>query len=82
MIGYIIMTYGSSGTLGNFVAGKVLGLLPYSFVVIGNCIIHFGIMLFVILWERTPNYLIVFLVPLIWGFPYGSWVTICAGKLI
>jgi len=45
VVGYITMTYGSSGTLGNFVTGKLLGLLPYDLVVIGNCVIHFGIML-------------------------------------
>ena len=85
-VGYIIISYAVSSSLGSFVVGKLLGLVNYNIVTIGNVIIHVAVMLFLIIWEREPNYAIIFVVPFIWGLCFGSWLTItiskfCIGKL-
>lgn len=76
------MAYGVSSSLGSFVYGKLLGLVDYNIAVIGNVIIHCGIMLFLIIWERQSNYIVLFLVPILWGFPYGGWLTISYSEFL
>ena len=76
------MAYGVSSSLGSFVYGKLLGLVDYNIAVIGNVIIHCGIMLFLIIWERQSNYIVLFLVPILWGFPNGGWLTISYSELL
>jgi len=81
-VGYIIMVYGVSSSLGSFISGKLLGVVHYNVVAIGNLVIHIGIMLFLIIWEREPNYFVLFIVPFIWGFNFGAWLTTTISKFI
>ena len=81
-VGYIIISYAVSSSLGGFIVGKLLGLVNYNIVAIGNLIIHTAVMLFLIIWERESNYAIIFIVPFIWGFCFGAWLTITISKFI
>ena len=76
------MSYAVSSSLGGFVVGKLLGLVNYNIVAIGNLIIHIAVMLFLIVWEREPNHAILFIVPFIWGFCFGAWLTITISKFL
>lgn len=80
-VGYIIMAYGVSSSLGSFLDGKLLGLVNYNILVIENVALHCGIFLFLIIWERQSNYFVLFLVPLICGFCNGAWLAIIYSEL-
>ena len=75
-VGYIIMAYAVSSSLGSFVSGKLLGLVNYNIAALGNLFVHTAVMLFLIIWERQPSYAIIFTVPFIWGLCFGAWLTI------
>ena len=75
------MTYGVSSSTGSIIYGKLLGLVNYNIMVIGISSLYAGIMLFVIVWERESNYIILFLVPVIWGFCNGALLTNSFSKL-
>ena len=75
-VGYIIMAYAVSSSLGGFATGKLLGLVNYNIAALGNLAIHIAVMLFLIIWEREPNYAVIFTVPSIWGLCFGAWLTI------
>lgn len=74
------MAYAVSSSLGSFVSGKLLGLVNYNVVAVGNLGIHTAVMSFLIIWEREPNYAIIFIVPFIWGICFGAWLTITISK--
>ena len=76
------MAYAVSSSAGSFVSGKVLGLVNYNIVAMGNLAIHTAVMLFLIIWEREPIHGILFAVPFIWGLCFGAWLTITISKFL
>lgn len=68
--------------MGSVSYGKLLGLVDYNIAVIGNVTLHCGIIVFLIIWERQSNYMVLFLVPSLWGFCNGAWLTISYSELL
>ena len=76
------MTYGVTSSIGSVLYGKLLGLVNYNIMVIGITSLYAGIILFVIIWEKEPNYIILFLVPVIWGLCNGALLANSVSKFI
>jgi len=76
------MAFGVGNSVGGFIYGRLLGLVNYNIVVIGNVILHAGVMLFLLVWEREPDNIVLFFVPSIWGFCVGAWLAINVSKFL
>ena len=74
------MTYGVSSALGSFILGKLLGLINYNIAVTGNVTLNSGIIFFLFIWKKQSQHMVLFLIPLIWGFCNGAWIAISCSK--
>ena len=76
-----MMTYGLSNSVGSIICGRILGYVNYNIVVIVNAAFHAGTIVFLIIWEREPNIIVLFLIPIIYGICVGAWLAISYSKL-
>ena len=73
-ISQIILGIGSGVT--SVTVGKMINIVPRSFVVVFGALEDAGFLLFLLLWERVPSLPTIFVVVLLWGIGDGIWNTI------
>ena len=80
MVGYAIMIYGFSTSLGSFVTGKLLALEAKFHVVLAALSLHLAIFSLLLIWEREPILSILLTIPFLYGICDGTWMTVCSSK--
>ena len=81
-VGYVIMVFALSSSVGSIICGRILGYVNYNIVVIVNAAFHAGTIVFLTIWEREPNFVVLFLIPIICGICVGAWLAISYSKLL
>jgi len=76
------MSYGVSSTIGSFVTGKLLSYIPRYVIMVLNLLLILSLLIFLLLWDREPSYVVVFLVPILWGICDAVWNTITTSKCL
>ncbi|XP_065916825.1 protein unc-93 homolog A-like isoform X2 [Dysidea avara] len=74
-VGFSLMTYGVSSTIGSYSTGKLLSYIPRYVIIVLNLLLMLGLLVFLLLWDREPSYVVVFLVPILWGICDAVWNT-------
>ena len=80
IIGYVFIVYGAGSALASISVGKVLGYVSLTSVSLLNVCLDFGLVAFLLMWEREPNYYVMFTVAILWGICDGSWTTLTSSK--
>ena len=72
----MIIVLGLTSAVMSALVGKLVKYIPRFIFVITAGLINSGLMVFLLLWERTPNYVLIFLFPVGWGLADAIWNTI------
>ena len=75
------MVLGLSNALTSGVVGKIVKYVPRLVIVLIATSINVGLIMFLLLWERIPSYLMAFLFAIGWGFTGGVWNTLSSSML-
>jgi len=76
MVGYATMVYALFAATSCFLTGKVyLAYLPRYVVAIAITILKLSLSTFLIIWERQPSFVFVFVFIAIWGITDGTYIT-------
>ena len=77
------MAYGLVASVSAFLTGKVyLAHLPRYLVAIATCLMTIAFLTFLILWERQPSYVFIFVFISLWGVGDGQWNTFAPSKFL
>ena len=76
------MCFGISSAVGSFATGKILSYIPRFVIMTLNLLLMLSLLVFLIVWEREPNYVVVFIVPILWGICDSIWNTVTTSKLV
>ena len=79
-VGFSLMSYGVSSTIGSFATGKLLSYIPRYVMMVLNLLLMLALLIFLLVWNREPSYVVVFLVPILWGICDAVWNTITTSK--
>jgi len=80
IIGYVFIVYGAASAITNICVGKVLGYVSLTSVSLLNMCLNVGLVAFLLIWEREPNYYVMFTVAVLWGICDGAWTTLTSSK--
>eukprot|EP00731_Ephydatia_muelleri_P023228 Em0015g811a len=75
-VGFVLMVLGLSNALTSGVVGIIVKYVPRLVIVLIATSINVGLIMFLLLWERIPSYLMAFLFAIGWGFTGGVWNTL------
>jgi len=75
------MAYGLTSTVSSFLTGKIyLAYLPRYVIAILTSLMTLGLLTFLLVWEREPSYVFIFVFISLWGIVDGQWNTFCPSK--
>ena len=74
------MVYGAASAMASICVGKLLGHVSITSVSLLNVCLNIGLVSFLLVWERQPNYFVMFTVAILWGICDGSWTPISSSK--
>ena len=74
------MVYGVAGAMASICVGKLIGHISITSVSVLNMCLNIGLVSFLLIWERQPNYFVMFTVAILWGICDGSWTTLMSSK--
>ena len=80
MVGYVFIVYGAASAIAGIAVGKILGYISLTFVSLWNVCLNVGLVSFLLIWEREPNYAVIFFMAFLWGICEGSWITLASSK--
>ena len=81
IVGYATMAYGLIASLSGFLTGKVyLAYLPRYVVATMTCLMTLALLTFLLVWEREPSYVFIFVFISLWGVADGQWNTFAPSK--
>ena len=80
IIGYVFIVYGAASAISGICIGKVLGYVSLTSVSLLNMCLNVGLVAFLLIWEREPNYYVMFTVAVLWGICDGAWTTLTSSK--
>lgn len=63
-------------------AGKLVKVVPTYLIIVTAVVVHGGAVSFLLFWERSPSFVIVFAVAGAWGLGDGIWNTQVIGKWV
>ena len=76
MVGYATMVYALSATTSCFLTGKIyLSCSPRYVVAIITTILKLSLSIFLVVWEKQPSHLFVFVFIALWGTTDGQYIT-------
>ena len=75
------MCFGVSSAVGSLFIGKILSRVPRFVIMLLNLLLMLSLLVFLLVWEREPNYVVVFTVPTLWGICDSIWNTITTSEL-
>ena len=81
IVGYVFIVYGAASAMAGIAVGKILGYVSLTLVSLWNVCLNVGLVSFLLIWEREPNYYVMFTVAVLWGICDGSWSTLASSKL-
>ena len=81
IVGYVFIVYGAASAMAGIAVGKTLGYVSLTLVSLWNVCLNVGLVSFLLIWEREPNYAVMFTVAVLWGICDGSWSTLASSKL-
>ena len=79
-VGYVFIVYGTASAVASICVGKILGYVSITSVSLLNVCLNVGLVAFLLIWEREPNYFVMFTVAILWGICDGSWTTLTSSK--
>ena len=80
IVGYVFIVYGATGAAAGIGVGKMLGYVSLTTLSLLNLCLNVGLVSFLLIWEREPNYLVIFTIAILWGICDGSWTTLTSSK--
>ena len=81
IIGYVFIVYGAISAAASVCTGKILGRVSITILSLLTMCLNVGIIAFLLIWEREPNYFVIFVITVLWGICDGSWASACSSKL-
>ena len=79
-VGYIFIVYGGAGAVGSICVSKIIGRASITSMSLLIMCLHIGIVAFLLIWKREPNYYVVFVIAILWGICDGSWCIVTSSK--
>ena len=76
IVGYVFIVYGAGSSAASIVVGKILGYVSLTLVSLLNVCLNVGLVSFLLIWEREPNYFVIFIMAILWGICEGTWITL------
>ena len=67
-----MVAFGAGGIIGALSAGRLVKYIPQCVFMYCALLIAAGLVLFLLFWERQPNYIAVFMFALGWGYSEGT----------
>ena len=80
IVGYVFIVYGAASAMAGIAVGKTLGYVSLTLVSLWNVCLNVGLVSFLLIWEREPNYFVMLTVAVLWGICDGSWTTLASSK--
>ena len=80
VVGYVFIVYGAASAAAGITVGKMLGTVSITILSLLNLCLSVGLVAFLLIWEREPNYAVMFIVAILWGICDGSWITLISSK--
>ena len=80
VVGLAVIAWGIGSSISSLVAGKISIHTSRTCVAIATALLHAGMILFMLFWEREPSYVMVFLTSLGSGIVDGVWTTLPISK--
>ena len=80
IVGYVFIVYGAAAAAAAITTGKVIGRISITLVSLLNVCLNIGLVVFLLIWEREPNYAVMFTVAILWGICDGNWSTLTSSK--
>ena len=80
VVGYVFIVYGAASAIASVSVGKLLGHVSITSVSLLNVCLNIGLVSFLLIWERQPNYFVMFTVAILWGICDGAWSTLISSK--
>lgn len=75
------MVYGLTATVSGYLTGKVyLAYLPRYLVAILTSLMTLALVTFLLVWEREPSFVFIFVFISLWGISDGHWNTFASSK--
>ncbi|XP_065906596.1 protein unc-93 homolog A-like isoform X2 [Dysidea avara] len=81
VVGYVFIVYGAASAIASVSVGKLLGHVSITSVSLLNVCLNIGLVSFLLIWERQPNYFVMFTVAILWGICDGAWSTLISSYL-
>ena len=79
-MGYVFIVYGGAAATAGISVGKMLGIVSITLLSLLNVCLNIGLVAFLLIWEREPNYAVIFVMTILWGICEGSWMTMTNSK--
>ena len=76
LVGPVVMAWAISSTVSSFITGRTSAYTSRTVVAVISSSTQVGLMVFMLLWEREPSYIMVFTVTIMWGYIDGNWQTL------
>ena len=78
----MFIVYGAAGAVASICVGKIIGYVSLTSVSLLNVCLNIGLVAFLLIWEREPNYFVIFAVATLWGICDGSWTTLTSNECL
>ena len=75
------MCFGVSSAVGSLFTGKILSYVPRFVMMLLNLLLMLSLMIFLLVWDREPNYAVVFIIPILWGICDSIWNIVITSEL-
>ena len=79
-MGFAGMVFGLASATSAISGGLVVKWIPEHFLMYLGYINNISLVLFLLFWERMPNYIVVFLFPIVWALSDGVWNAFIPGN--
>ena len=79
-MGYVFIVYGAASAAAGITVGKIIGTVSITLMSLLNVCLNIGLVAFLLIWEREPNYTVIFVMAILWGLCEGSWMTMTNSK--
>ena len=79
-MGYVFIVYGAASAAAAVTVGKMLGTVSITLLSLLNVCLNIGLVAFLLIWEREPNYAVMFIVAILWGICDSIWTTLTSSK--
>ena len=80
VVGYVFIVYGAASAVSAVIVGKMLGTVSITLLSLLNLCLSVGLVAFLLIWEREPNYPVMFTVAILWGICDSNWITLTSSK--